>query len=160
MFLFSFFSVFSLSVPGQTPEQPPTIQVSTPDATPVPSTPIATLTRDEEVSYVTVYLPEDSTSQALFIAMIVLLVVAFLTIIATIIYFCYISRKQSQIGAADFQIDDLDQETNKTKTLGTKSTRATTTTRGTRTLKTVNGRPMTATTTHAKSIYAVNTVIL
>ena len=166
MFFFYFFSVFVLSAPGEGDDPNPDYE-PTPAQTPAQTTPPATWVRDEEVTYVTVYLPEDATSQGLFIAMIVLLVIVFLGIIATVIYFCVVSKKQSQIGAADFELEDQKEppaatKTNRpqTTTTGTRGTIRGTTTHGTRTMRTTTGRPQTATTTHTKSIYAVNTVIL
>lgn len=151
-----FFLMASSVVPGsQVSPEAPSVEIITPAETPQ-----ATYSREEEVSYVEVDAPENTTSMALFITFCVLLGVTLIAIIVSVIYLCVITRNNSQIGAADYELSDqVDDTTTKPKTRSTVSTAVS----GTRTMKmsmkTTTIRPGTST-THAKSIYTVNTVIL
>ena len=161
MFIFAFFNILSFSIPG---EDESTIPPEDPASTATPSSPIPqNQTLEEGVTYLFIQLPDDITSQGLFIAMIVLLIVAIIGIIITVTYFCVKQKHQSHIGAVDFEMGNIPDQTKNEPQSGVQSTRvrtAGTGTRGTRTTRTVSGRPMSASTMHAKSIYAVNTVIL
>lgn len=175
MFFLPFYFILSLNAPGDGDN--PTIETTpSPSRSPIPTTPVQTYTRDEGITIQVIVPPDDTTSQGLFIAMIVLLCVVLISIIGTVVYFCVVARNNTQIGAADFTYDDQAEppvitgtvrknkgevrfgNTTVTGTRGVATTRGATAT-GTRTMKTTT-RPNTATTTHAKSIYAVNTVIL
>ena len=129
----------------------------TPFQTIAATTPLATESRYEQYQDVTVTTEPNYTEQNLLYAFIALVCVAVVGIIASVTYFVIKKRNAGQVAASandqEEESGDGKQNTTRTRTM---------TMTGTRSMRqTIPSRTTTANTTmHAKSIYAVNTVIL
>ena len=130
--MFFYFIFASLSVPGETPSQPPIIRPRTPGTTPYPSRTQYVVDRGEVV------VPEEpKTEDNLLIAFIVLVCVLVLGVVGVVVYFVFHKNKKGQVGAED--------NTNQNDPSAAGTTRGTSTTQ----------RPSTS-----HTIYSVNTVVL
>lgn len=133
------------------------------ERTPVPtvaaSTPRVTDRRADSFKEVTVTAGPNKVQTNLLYAFIALVCIALVGIIASITYFIIKKKNSGQVAASPNDQEDDEAQTQRSTTMRTTTTQNFNATRSMR--MTSTSRPQTGNSTvHAKSIYAVNTVIL